>query len=92
MKRLTLEEIGQIAGVSRSTVSRVINNHPNIRPAVRQRVEDVIRQTGYQPNSAARSLASSQSRVFGLVMPSISAIRLCRSLLSPGHSSHLARL
>ena len=71
MKRLTLEEIGQIAGVSRSTVSRVINNHPNIRPAVRQRVEDVIRQTGYQPNSAARSLASSQSRVFGLVMPSI---------------------
>ncbi len=71
MKRLTLEEIGQIAGVSRSTVSRVINDHPNIRPAVRQRVEDVIRQTGYQPNSAARSLASSQSRVFGLVMPSI---------------------
>ena len=71
MKRLTLEEIGQIAGVSRSTVSRVINGHPNIRPAVRQRVEDVIRQTGYQPNSAARSLASSQSRVFGLVMPSL---------------------
>ena len=71
MKRLTLEEIGQIAGVSRSTVSRVINDHPNIRPAVRQRVADVIRQTGYQPNSAARSLASSQSRIFGLVMPSI---------------------
>ena len=71
MKRLTLEEIGQIAGVSRSTVSRVINDHPNIRPAVRQRVADVIRETGYQPNSAARSLASSQSRVFGLVMPSI---------------------
>ena len=71
MKRLTLEEIGRIAGVSRSTVSRVINDHPNIRPAVRQRVEDVIRQTGYQPNSAARSLASSQSRIFGLVMPSI---------------------
>lgn len=71
MKRLTLEEIGRIAGVSRSTVSRVINDHPNIRPAVRQRVEDVIRQTGYQPNSAARSLASRQSRVFGLVMPSI---------------------
>lgn len=71
MKRLTLEEIGQIAGVSRSTVSRVINDHPNIRPAVRQRVESIIRETGYQPNSAARSLASSQSRVFGLVMPSI---------------------
>ncbi len=71
MKRLTLEEIGELAGVSRSTVSRVINGHPNISAPVRQRVEDVIRQTGYQPNSAARSLASSQSRVFGLVMPSI---------------------
>ncbi len=43
----------------------------NIRPTVRRRVEDVIRETGYQPNSAARSLASRQSRVFGLVMPSI---------------------
>ena len=71
MKRLTLEEIGQLAGVSRSTVSRVINDHPNIRPSVRRRVEQVILETGYQPNSAARSLASSQSRILGLVMPSI---------------------
>ena len=38
MKRLTLEEIGEMAGVSRATVSRVINNHPNIRPEVRERV------------------------------------------------------
>ena len=71
MKRLTLEEIGQLAGVSRSTVSRVVNNHPNIRPTVRKRVQQVIHETGYQPNSAARSLASSQSRILGLVMPSI---------------------
>jgi LacI family transcriptional regulator len=69
-KRLTLEKIGVLAGVSRSTVSRVINDHPNIRPEVRQRVKTVIAQTGYQPNHAARSLASTQSRILGIVIPS----------------------
>ncbi len=71
MKRWTLEDIGKLAGVSRSTVSRVINNQPHTSPAVRQRVAEIIRQTGYQPNAAARSLVSSQSRILGLVMPSI---------------------
>ncbi len=55
---LTLEQIAKLAGVSRSTASRVINNHPNVRPEVRERVWDVIRQQGYQPNQAARALAS----------------------------------
>jgi LacI family transcriptional regulator len=55
---LTLEEVAKLAGVSRSTASRVINNHPNVRPEVRERVWEVIRQYGYQPNSAARALAS----------------------------------
>ena len=71
MSRLTLVEIGKLAGVSRSTVSRVINNHPNISPDVRERVQRIIAETGYQPNSAARSLASKQSRVLGLVIPSV---------------------
>jgi LacI family transcriptional regulator len=55
---LTLEQVAKLAGVSRSTASRVINNHPSVRPDVRQRVLDVIRQYGYQPNPAARELAS----------------------------------
>ncbi len=71
MKRLTLEEIGELAGVSRSTVSRVINNHPNIRAEVRERVERVIAETGYRPNQAARSLASNQSNILGLVIPNV---------------------
>ncbi len=71
MKRFTLEEIGKIAGVSRATVSRVINNHPNISDSVRQRVLDVIAETGYRPNMAARTLASNQSRILGLVIPAI---------------------
>lgn len=67
--KLTLEKIGELAGVSRATVSRVINNHPNIRKEVRQRVLDVIAETGYQPNQAARSLASNRTGLLGLVIP-----------------------
>lgn len=65
---LTLEEIGRRAGVSRSTVSRVLNDHPDVRAEVRERVEAVIAETGYQPNQAARALVSSRSGLIGLVM------------------------
>ncbi len=58
-----------MAGVSRSTVSRVINNEKSVSPDVRVRVQDVIRQTGYSPNAAARSLASNRTGVIGLVIP-----------------------
>ena len=70
MTRLTLEDVGNLAGVSRSTVSRVINRETSVSPAVRERVLDVIRQTGYAPNAAARSLVSNRTGVIGLVIPS----------------------
>ncbi len=70
MKRLTLDEIGNLAGVSRATVSRVINNYPHITPEVRERVQKVIQETGFQPNMIARSLASDRSGIIGLVIPS----------------------
>lgn len=69
MKKMTLEEIGKLAGVSRATVSRVVNGYPYIRPEVRKRVEKVIAETGYQPNLIARSLASDRSNIIGLVVP-----------------------
>lgn len=65
----TLEEVAKLAGVSRSTVSRVINNHPNVRPEVRDRVWEVIRQVGYQPHAAARSLVTSRTHVIGMIIP-----------------------
>lgn len=67
---LTLEDIGRLAGVSRSTVSRVINHHENVKPDVRQRVLEVIGRTGYTPNAAARSLVSGRTGLVGLVIPS----------------------
>jgi len=71
---LTLEDIGKLAGVSRSTVSRVVNAHPNVSNDVRERVQEVIQTTGYHPNVAARTLASQRSWMIGLVLPhSVSA-------------------
>lgn len=69
MTGLTLEDIARQAGVSRSTVSRVVNGHPNVRADVRQRVLEVVQETGYHPNAAARTLASQRSRTIGLVLP-----------------------
>jgi LacI family transcriptional regulator len=66
---LTLEDIAKQAGVSRSTVSRVVNDHPNVRAEVRKRVLEVIQDTGYHPNAAARALASQHSWTLGLLLP-----------------------
>lgn len=55
--RITSEEIATLAGVSRSTVSRVVNNYSNVPEETRQKVMDVIEKYGYEPNSFARALA-----------------------------------
>lgn len=68
MTRFTLESIAELSGVSRSTVSRVVNNHISVRPEVRERVLAVIEQTGYQPDPAARRLAGQRANVIGLVI------------------------
>jgi LacI family transcriptional regulator len=65
----TLEEIAKAAGVSRSTVSRVINDEPNVRVEVRERVWKVVDEMGYHPNAAARSLASRRTRTLGVIVP-----------------------
>ena len=69
MKNLTLEDIAQMAGVSPSTVSRVINNQIGTRSKVRQRVLQIIAETDFQPHAAARSLACQRSNVVGLLVP-----------------------
>ena len=69
MADLTLEDIAKLVGVSRSTVSRVVNKHPNVSEDVRTRVLETIRSTGYHPNAAARSLASQRSWMIGLILP-----------------------
>ena len=65
----TLEEIAKHAGVSRSTVSRVMNDHPNVDHETRARVLSVAEKLNYQPNMAARSLAAGRTQVLGLAIP-----------------------
>lgn len=58
---ITLKQIAELAGVSRSTASRVLNGRPGVRPDVRERVLKVMRDNGFQPDPVARSLASRRS-------------------------------
>ncbi len=60
-------DVARLAGVSHQTVSRVLNDHPSVRPATRSRVEAAIRELGYRRNSAARALATRRSRTVGLL-------------------------
>lgn len=68
--KLTIKRIAELAGVSKATVSRVLNDYPHIRPEIREQVQKVIDETGYQPNHVARLLASDRSNIIGLIIPS----------------------
>ena len=65
-------DVARLAGVSHQTVSRVINEMPNVRPATRARVERAIAQLHYSPSPAARALVTRRTRTIGLVTPGIS--------------------
>jgi DNA-binding LacI/PurR family transcriptional regulator len=65
----TLEMVAAEAGVSRSTVSRVVNNSPKVRPDVVSSVNAAIARLNYSPNRAARSLASRQTYAIALMVP-----------------------
>lgn len=64
----TLETVAAVAGVSRATVSRVINNSPKVSPQVREVVEAAIAKTGYVPNRAARTLVTRRTDSVALVI------------------------
>lgn len=64
----TLEEVAVAAGVSRATVSRVVNGNPRVAPEVRRAVERAVDRLGYVPNPAARSLVTRRSQSIALVI------------------------
>ncbi len=67
--KLTIRQIAKLAGISRSTVSRVLNDHPNVNAQTRERVLQVIDETGFRPDPIARSLSSRRAGIIGLVIP-----------------------
>ena len=67
-KALSIRDVTRIAGVSRQTVSRVLNRQPNIKASTEAHVRQVIEDVGWRPNSAARALATSRSKSIGLLV------------------------
>lgn len=85
---VTIEDVARHAGVSIRTVSRVINQRPDVAAATRNRVQAVIEQLGYRPNTLARSMITGQTMTVGVVLPDIAnpffsrAIRGCEDFLN----------
>ncbi|MGW8481624.1 LacI family DNA-binding transcriptional regulator [Microbacterium sp. NPDC055903] len=67
----SIRDVARLAGVSHQTVSRVLNDHPSIRPETRKRVEDAIAVLDYTPNPAARALVTSTTRTIGILSATI---------------------
>ena len=65
-----IRQVASIAGVSHMTVSRVLNDHPNIKPDTRRRVLEAIEELDYRPNLVARALATQRSRRIGVLVES----------------------
>ncbi|WP_067501033.1 LacI family DNA-binding transcriptional regulator [Actinoplanes sp. TFC3] len=62
-----MTDVAKLAGVSHQTVSRVLNDHPNVREQTRLRVRAAIAELGYRPNRAARALVTGRSQLIGIV-------------------------
>jgi LacI family transcriptional regulator len=66
---ISIKDIAKLAGVSVSTVSRVLNHQDNVKADKRERILSAIKQTGYVPNRAARDMVSKHTSTVGIVMP-----------------------
>ena len=78
--RVTIKEVASAAGVSTQTVSRVINERPDVSPETRERVQKVIEKLGYQPSALARSLIRQRSYTLGVVTAGLKHIGPSRTL------------
>lgn len=73
---ITIKDVAKLAGVSISTVSRVINNSKPVSEDIRQRVLKVIEETNYKPNPLARNLVLRKNNFIGVIIPDISDYKM----------------
>lgn len=66
-----IRQIALAAGVSTATVSRVLNGSDTVSPSTRSRVADILKQTGYRPNAAAKALATNRTRTIAAIVPTL---------------------
>jgi len=78
--RATIKEVASVAGVSTQTISRVINERPDVSPETRKRVQEIIKQLGYRPSALARSLIQKRSYTLGVVTAGLKFIGPSRTL------------
>ena len=71
MDELTIKDIARKCGVGISTVSRAINNHPDISPETRKMVMEVIKETGFIPNNSARNLKRVDAKCIAVLIKGI---------------------
>lgn len=76
MAKTTIDDVADLAGVSMKTVSRVINQEPNVKESTRAKVEQAIAKLNYRPNLSARNLASQRAHIIGLVYDDPSAYKI----------------
>ncbi|MDF2154884.1 trehalose operon repressor TreR [Vibrio sp. CAU 1672] len=67
-KKLTILDIAKLAGVGKSTVSRVLTNDPKVKPATREKVERIIQDSGYVPSKSAQSMRGGSQKVVGVII------------------------
>lgn len=84
MEKLSIDDVAKLAYVSRSVVSRVLNDHPNVSDEARSRVLEVVEKYNYRPSSLARGLATNQTYEIGILAP-----RRCDEALANGFWSLL---
>src|SRR5258706_12099683 len=82
--RPTLERVALRAGVSRATVSRVVNGSTTVAPEIRENVLRAVQELGYVPNQAARSLVTQRTNSMALVFPEAAARVFSDDELFPG--------
>ena len=71
MANATLKKIAQVLDISISTVSRALKNHPDISTNTKQKVMELAETLEYEPNAVAVNLRSKNTKVFGIMIPSI---------------------
>ncbi|RMI12780.1 LacI family DNA-binding transcriptional regulator [Cellulomonas triticagri] len=71
--RVTLRDVAERAGVSFKTVSNVLNDHPHVSAATRERVREAVTELGYRPNTSARSLRHGRSGILALAVPELTS-------------------
>jgi DNA-binding LacI/PurR family transcriptional regulator len=79
-KRATIKGVAKAAGVSTQTVSRVINDRPDVSPDTRERIQQVIEELNYQPSALARSLIQQRSYTLGVVTAGLKFMGPSRTL------------